>query len=471
MATFAALAIGTLAFVLLQSMVLPALPAIERDLHTSADGAAWVLTAYLLSASVATPILGRLGDIFGKERLLLVVLAALAAGTLLAAVANSLWLLLVARAIQGLGGAVFPLSFGIIRDEFPRERVASGIGLISMLIGAGSGIGIIIGGPVVEDLSIHWLFWVPLPAVLIALAAAVRYVPESPVRSPGGVNVSGAVLLSGWLVTLLLAVSEGPAWGWRSPGVVGFGAAAVVLFYAWVRSELRSAHPLVDMRMMLIPTVWWTNISALLIGVGMYASVVVIPPFVQTATGHGYGFGASPAGSGFFLAPQAGAMLVIGLVNGRITAAIGAKLALFIGCLLSAVSFAILVVGHHAPWEFYVATGISGVGFGLAFAAMSNLVVAAVPDSQTGIATGMNANIRTIGGAIGSQVVASILVSGIAIGAVPKQAGYVASFVVLGVAFVLAAVAALVVPAGVGAQLAVDEGAQPVISARPTTAA
>src|ERR1700735_2206497 len=173
MVTFAVLAIGTLAFVLLQSMVLPALPAIERDLHTSADGATWVLTAYLLSASVATPILGRLGDIFGKEKLLVVVLATLAAGTLLAALANTLLVLVVARAIQGLAGAVFPLSFGIIRDEFPPERVPAGIGFISMLIGVGSGLGIIIGGPVIQDLSIHWLFWAPLPAVVIALVATL----------------------------------------------------------------------------------------------------------------------------------------------------------------------------------------------------------------------------------------------------------------------------------------------------------
>jgi MFS family permease len=222
---------------------------------------------------------------------------------------------------------------------------------------------------------------------------------------------------------------------------------------------------LVDMRMMRIPTVWWTNISGLLIGVGMYASIVVIPPFVQTATSHGYGFGASPAGSGFFLVPQAAAMLVIGLVNGRITAAIGAKVALFIGCVLGAVSFAVLIVGHHAPWEFYVSTGVSGIGFGLAFAAMSNLVVMAVPDSQTGIATGMNANIRTIGGAIGSQVVASILASGIASGAVPKEAGYVASFGVLGVAFALAAVAALVIPGRVGVRVAADDRVEPALVA------
>lgn len=446
MVTFSVLAIGTLAFVLLQSMVLPALPAIERDLHTSADGATWVLTVYLLSASVATPILGRLGDIFGKEKLLVVVLGALTAGTLLAALAGSLWLLLVARAIQGFGGAVFPLSFGIIRDEFPPERVSGGIGLISMLIGAGSGLGIIIGGPVIEHLSIHWLFWVPLPAVVAAFLAAFRFIPESPVRSPGGVNVPGAILMSGWLLALLVAVSEAPSWGWGSGRTLGLTVVAVVAFVAWVRSELHAAHPLVDIRMMRIPAVWWTNVTALLLGVGMYAAIVVIPPFVQTAAFHGYGFGASPTESGFYLVPQAVAMLIVGLVNGRITAAIGARVALVIGSVLGALSFAMLAVANGQPLDFYLSTGVMGVGVGLAFAAMSNLVVDAVPDSQTGIATGMNANVRTIGGAVGSQVVASVVGSGVAVGAFPARASYVTAFIILAAAFALAAVGALLVP-------------------------
>jgi MFS family permease len=451
MLTFAALATGTLAFVVLQSMVLPALPAIEHQLHVSEDAATWTLTAYLLSASVATPVLGRMGDIHGKERLLVIVLAALALGTLISALSTSLLLLVVGRVIQGLAGAIFPLSFSIIRDEFPRDRIPSAIGMISMLMGIGSGLGIVLGGVIVEHLSIQWLFWIPLPAVVIALGAAIWFVPESPIRSPGGVNVAGGVLLAGWLLALLLAVSEGPVWGWTSPRIIGLGVAAIILFGTWVRSELRARHPLVDIRMMRIPTVWWTNISAFLLGAGMYASAVVIPPFVETGASHGYGFGASPALAGLFLLPQSIGMLFVGVFNGRITAAIGSKAALAIGGGLGGLAFGMLAAAHGRPWQFFLATTVMGLGTGLGFAAMSNLVVGAVPESQTGVATGMNANVRTIGGAIGSQLVATILASGVAVGALPHLSGYVLSYLVLGAALLLAGVAALAIPSTRGA--------------------
>ncbi len=473
MLTFAALATGTLAFVVLQSMVLPALPAIQHQLHVSEEAAAWTLTAYLLSASVATPVLGRMGDIHGKERLLVVVLAALALGTLLSALATSLTLLIVGRLVQGLAGAIFPLSFSIIRDEFPRDRIPTAIGLISMLMGIGSGLGIVLGGVIVEHLSIQWLFWIPLPAVVIALAAVIWFVPESPVRSPGGVNVMGGILLGGWLLALLVAVSQGPVWGWTSPGILGLEAAAVILFAAWVHSELRSRHPLVDIRMMRIPTVWWTNISAFLLGAGMYASAVVIPPFVETAVSHGYGFGASPALAGLFLLPQSLGMLFVGLVNGKVTAAIGSKAALAIGGVLGGLAFGLLAVAHGHPWQFFLATTVMGLGTGLGYAAMSNLVIGAVPESQTGVATGMNANVRTIGGAIGSQLVATILAAGVALGAFPHESAYVVSYLVLGIALLLAGAAALAIPGARGEswQEALERSRPSVVSTSESAAA
>ncbi len=183
--TFAVLALGSFAYCILQSMVLPALPTLQHDLHTSESTVAWVLTAYLLSASVATPIVGRLGDMYGKERMLVVVFAVLSAGTLLAALATSISVMIAARVIQGIGGAVFPLAFGIIRDEFPEDRVAGGLGLISTILGVGSGLGIVLGGPIVQDLSYHWLFWIPLGMTLLALVSAILFVPESPVKVPG----------------------------------------------------------------------------------------------------------------------------------------------------------------------------------------------------------------------------------------------------------------------------------------------
>jgi MFS family permease len=444
--TFGVLAIATLAYVLMQSMVLPALDTIQHDLHTSESAITWLLSAFLVSSSVATPILGRLGDMFGKEKMLVVTLAVLAVGTGLGGAADSLWLLIVARVVQGVAGAVFPLSFGIIRDEFPQDKVPGGIGLISTLLGIGSGVGIIVGGPVAQHLSYHWLFWIPLFLVVAALLTTVRFIPESPIKTAGKVDVPGAVALSAWLVTLLVGITEGPVWGWGSLPVVGLFAATIALFALWVRVELSARQPLVDMHLMRVPTVWWSNVAALLFGAGMYAMIVVLPPFVETPARVGYGFGASPTMAGVYLVPSAVAMLLVGLYNGRITAAIGAKAALVASGIISAVPFGVLAVAHGASWNFYAASALSGLGVGLAFAALTNLVVDAVPATVTGVATGMNANVRTIGGAVGSQVVATILTAGVVAGGYPSERSFALAFALMAAVLVLASVAATVIP-------------------------
>src|SRR5438067_10160159 len=188
MVTLAVLSVSGLTYAVLSSAIVPALPTIQHDLHASETGVTWLLTGYLLSASVGTAILGRLGDMFGKERVLLLTIVLLGAGTLLAAASHSLVLLVAARVIQGVAGGIFPLSFGIIRDEFPRDRVAGSIGLISAIIGVGGGLGIVVGALVVEHLGWHWLFWLPLVLIVAAAFATWRFVPESPVKAPGRVN-------------------------------------------------------------------------------------------------------------------------------------------------------------------------------------------------------------------------------------------------------------------------------------------
>src|SRR5579875_487026 len=235
--TFAVLAAATIAYALLQSLVIPVLATIEAGLHTSQNSVTWVLTAYLLSASIFTPIVGRLGDMFGKERMLVLALVALAVGCVLAAVTSSLAVMLVARVIQGIGGGVLPLSFGLIRDEFPHEKVAGAVGVIAALAAAGAGLGIVLAGPIVDALSFHWLFWIPMIILVISAVAAHLVVPESRVRTAGRVSWLAAVLLSGWLVALMLAVSEAPTWGWGSGKVIGLILAAVVVAIAWVMVE------------------------------------------------------------------------------------------------------------------------------------------------------------------------------------------------------------------------------------------
>src|SRR4051794_1692994 len=219
--TLAVLATAALAYALLQTMVAPALPAIQRDLGASTTTVTWVLTVYLLTASVATPIVGRIGDIFGKERVLVATLGAFALGALISALSHSLGMLVAGRAVQGIGGAVFPLAFGIIRDEFPREKVATGIGLISATFGIGGGGGLVLSGILVDHLSWEWIFWLGLVVIVAAAVAAHFFVPESPVKSPARIDWAGAGMLTAALVCLLLAVSEGNRWGWGSAPIVG----------------------------------------------------------------------------------------------------------------------------------------------------------------------------------------------------------------------------------------------------------
>jgi len=437
--TFSILAISGIAFALLQSLVAPALRTIQVDLHTSTTTVAWVFTGYLLSASVATPIVGRLGDMFGKKRMLVVTLAIVAAGTLVAALATSIGVLILGRVIQGAGGAIFPLSFAIIRDEFPRERVPTGIALISALLGVGAGLGIVLAGPITQHLSYHWLFWLPLAPVVAAGVAAYVVIPESPVRAPGRIDWAGAVLLTGWLVTLLLGVSEGPAWGWGSARVLGLFAVAAVLVVLWVRTEQLIEGPLVDMRMLRLHTVWTTNLTGLLLGAGMYSSFVLIPEFVELPVLGGVGFGSSVTQAGVFLLPSTLGILLVGPLAGRLSSSVGAKVPLVAGCFLTAAAYTFVAAAHDAPWQIYVCTATMGAGIGFAFGAMANLIVAAVRPEETGVATGMNTIVRTIGGSLGSQVSASVVAS-------PTDHAFTTAFAISAAAVAISFLVSLSVP-------------------------
>lgn len=444
--TFALLALAAVSYALLQSLVAPALPDLQHALRTSVNSASWVLTAYLLSASVATPLIGRLGDMYGKERLLVVVLVLLCVATIVSALASSLAVLLVGRVVQGAAGGIFPLAFGIIRDEFPRERVAGAVGVMSALTGVGGGAGVVLAGPIVQNLSIHWLFWLPLIPLVPATVAIHRLVPESRIRVPGRVNWTGAALMSAGLSALLLAVSEAPVWSWLSAKTLIVGAVGIVLLATWVRAEGRSRHPLVDMRMMRIRGVWTTNAVALLLGFGMYSSFILLPDFVETPVRVGYGFGASVTGAGLFMLPSTVMMLIAGAQTGRLERRFGSKPPLLAGVALTAASYVLLAVARDQRWEIYVAALLLGAGIGLAFAAMVNLIIENVGPAETGIATGMNTVTRTVGGAFGGAAVASILAGTIRGGGSPSSGGFTAAFAACALALGLSLIVGAAIP-------------------------
>lgn len=446
--TLAVISLGAIAYSLLQSLVAPALPDIQEATGASASAVSWILTSYLLAASVATPILGRLGDIHGKERVLFWVLIALAVGTLLSAVATSLPLLIAGRVIQGAAGGIFPLAFAIIRDEFPRERVAGAIGMMSSLLGIGGGLGVVLAGVIVDALDYHWLFWIPLPVILLSAALTRRYVPESPVRAPGAINWAGAALLSLGLAVLLLGVSQASTWGWGDPRTLGLIAAGLLVLGAWIRNEAAAKEPLVDMRMMRIRGVWTTNLAAMLVGVGLYTSLILVPQFVQEPTSTGYGFGSSVTAAGMFLLPTTVAMLVIGQFAGQIERRWGARNSLIAGCVVTALGYGVLAFAHTQHWQVYLASALLGVGLGLSFGALANLIVVAVRQDQTGVATGMNTVMRTIGGAVGAQLAGTLLAGGVvAATGLPSEGAYTAGFVMCGGALLVGVLVSLRIPA------------------------
>ena len=452
--TLGILTLGTTAYALQQTMVVPALPELQRELDASTTWVTWVLTGFLLSAAVLTPILGKLGDRFGKERLLVASLIAFLVGCIACALAPNIWALIAARVLSGAGGAVFPLSFGIIRDEFPADRVKVGIGLLSAVFGVGGGLGLVLSGVIVDNLSWRWIFVVGAAAVAVAMVLVHRFVPESPVRSQSRIDVPGAILFSTMLLSFLLALSEGENWGWTSPAVLGLFALSALAAIVWVLFELRVDDPLIDMRVLADRPVLLTNTTALISGFAMFGSFVLVPGFVQApgdlpdaiASQLGYGFGASATTTGLYLLPGSLLMLFAGPLAGLLGRQIGSKWPLAIGMALVMLGAGALAAFHDEPWQIVVSMACLSVGVGFSFAAMAALITEAVAPTETGVATGINTVMRTVGGVMGAQIGAAILSTETLAGTnVPTEGAYVTAFVLAAVAAGFAAVIAVFV--------------------------
>ena len=442
---FLSLLLAGMAFALSQTVVSPALPELQRAYHADAAAAAWIFTGYLLSASVATPIVGKLGDLYGRGRVLTAVLLVFALGSVVCALSTSLLVLVAGRVVQGVGGGIFPLAFGIIRDTFPHERVATAIGGISATFGIGGGVGLVLAGVIVDALSASWLFWLGLMA-LPAAAAIRRYVPREEIRRGVRVDWLGAAILSASLVAVLYGLSRATDWGWGSARLVGLLATGLALAVVWVWVETRVDQPLVEIRILRRRPVLMTNITAVLVGFAMFASFLLVPQLAQTPAHFGYGFSASVTGSGMLMLPSTLVMLVAGPWAGRLAAS-SARRPLVLGSLVMGVAFVVYAVAHDSEWQICVGGALTGLGIGFCYASMANLVVESVPPDNVTAATEINTIMRTLGGALGAELVATLLTAKTIAGTpVPAEAAYTDAFVVAAVASLLAMLAALAIP-------------------------
>jgi EmrB/QacA subfamily drug resistance transporter len=452
--TLGVLVFAGVAFALQQTMVIPALPVLQHEFDTTTAWATWLLTGFLLSASVATPLVGKLGDQYGKERLLVISLSIFLLGSVAAVFAPGIGVLIACRILQGVGAAVFPLSFSIIRDEFPREKVPIAVGAVSSVFAIGGGLGLVLSGVILDSFSWRWIFGLGAVAVAIAVVLVHFFVPESPIKTPSRVDVIGGVLLSAGLVALLLGLTEGERWGWSSGRLVGLFTVGAVLLVAWGLVELRVPEPMVDMRMLARRPVFFANLAALIGGAAMFGSFVLVPTLLQLPNGlpeqlaglADYGFGADATTTGLYLLPSAVTGLASGPLAGVMGRRWGSKWPLSLGMALAAVGLGVLAEWHSEPWHIVLGMLILGAGLPMTFAGMATIIVETVRPSETGVATGMNTVMRTIGGVIGGQVGAAILTAKtIGDTPVPSEAAFSTAFWISAAGTAIAAVIALLI--------------------------
>ncbi|WP_214110436.1 MFS transporter [Acrocarpospora catenulata] len=434
---------------LMQTLIVPLIATLPTLLHTTAANASWAITATLLAGAVATPVAGRLGDLYGKRRVIVASALLIAIGSLVCAPANSLVPMVVGRALQGLGLGVIPLGIAIMRDLLPPQRLGSAIALMSSSLGVGGALGLPAGALIAQKVSWHALFWGAAVLGLLLTVLILLVVPESPVTSPSRFDFVGAAALTAGLVLFLLPVSKGADWGWTSGLTLGmFGASAVILLL-WGWWELRSSAPLVDLRTSVRRQVLLTNLASVVLGFAMYAMSLITPQLLQLPVATGYGLGQTMLQAGLWLAPGGLVMMAVSPMAARLSAARGPKVSLLLGTLVIAAGYVLALALMGTIWGVVMFSAFISGGLGLAYAAMPTLIMNAVPQTETAAANGLNALMRSIGTSTASAVVGAVLgTMTIKLGAVslPSEDGFRTGMLIGGGAALAAALIILTIP-------------------------
>lgn len=448
-AIVAVLAFAGITAALMQTLVVPLIAELPRLLDTSPSNASWVITATLLSGAVATPVSGRLGDLYGKRRVMLVCALVLVAGSVVCALAGSLVPMVVGRALQGIGMGLVPLGISAMRDVLPADRLGSSIALMSASLGIGGALGLPLAAAVAEHADWQLLFWGGAAAAAVVFALVLVVVPAAPGASDGRFDPIGAVGLGAGLILLLLGVSKGADWGWTDPSTLGCLVGAVVVLLAWGMFELRTAHPLVDLRVTARPVVLLTNAASVVVGFSLYAQSLIIPQLLQLPTATGYGLGQSMVEMGLWMLPGGFVMMLVSPYGARISHSRGPRITLALGAGVVALGYGASILLMGSTWGLMVGVCIINGGVGLAYGAMPALIMGSVPLSETGSANSFNTLMRSIGTSASAAVVGVVLSQmTIAVGGreLPSEAGFRTGLLIGACVAVLAAAIALSIP-------------------------
>ncbi|MFE0382888.1 MFS transporter [Streptomyces bungoensis] len=443
------LAFAGIVVAVMQTLLVPVIKDLPQLLGTAPSNATWVLTSTLLSGAVATPIMGRLGDLYGKRRMLIVSLAVMVVGALVSALTSDLLTMIAGRTLQGFAMGAIPLGIGLMRDMLPRERLGSAMALMSSSIGVGGGLALPAAALVAQHTDWHVLFYGAAGLGVLSIALTLLTVPESPMRAKGSFDLLGALGLSAGLVLFLLPITKGSDWGWTSGTTLGLFAAAAVVLLLWGVLELRLAAPLVDLRTTARPAVLFTNLASIMVGVSFYVVSLVLPQLLQLPKATGYGLGQSMVSAGLLVAPLGLTMMLTAPVYARLSARYGPKVTLILGMLVIAIGYGAGLGLMSAPWQSLVIAVILGAGIGLAYSSLPALIVGAVPASETGAANGLNTLMRSIGTSVSSAVIGMVLantahtVGGVA---VPTMHGFRVSFLIATAAVAVGLLFAVLLP-------------------------
>jgi EmrB/QacA subfamily drug resistance transporter len=410
----------------IEIMLVPALPSIAMEFPEDAQWVSWVLSAYLLTGAVATPLLGRLGDIYGKKRVMIISMIGYTIGLMGCAFSTSMFMLIAFRAVQGIGMGMFPLAFGIIRDTFPKRLIPTAIGVVSAMFSVGISIGLLAGGYIVEHYDWRTAFDIVWP--LMAMLAVVVYltIKTQDVMVKTKVDLAGAALLGLGVFCLLFGLTQGDEWGWTSVSILGLFAASAALLIGFVIWEKRTSAPIVSLRLMANRGIAGANICGFFVGIGMFLIFQTLPFFLMSPTAVG-GLGVKNAFEvGIYLFPSAIAQLIFAPLAGKWSKRIGADKILAAGLLITTIGYGMVILFHGSVNEIMVNMFVLGIGLGFAMVSLINVVAMASPQKDFGIAAGMNTLFRIVGGSIG-PVLASVITAGFLIAYTPPGAppGYV----------------------------------------------
>ncbi|MFD1213234.1 MFS transporter [Arthrobacter sp. GCM10027362] len=394
-----------------QTMVVPLLPDFQQLLGLTAEDVSWLVTATLLTSAVATPIVARLADMFGKRLMMVVCILLMTAGSVVAALGGGFGALVIGRALQGFSSALIPVGISIMRDELPREKVSSAVAIMSATLGIGGALGLPLGGWLFEKAGWEIIFWLSAAAGVVLLGGVLAVVSESEVKAGGRFDYLGALLLSVALTALLLAISKGGSWGWGSEPVVLLFVLTAVVLAAWFPYSLKVSQPLVDLRTSGRRPVLLTNIASVLVGFALFANMLLSTQQLQLPAGTGHGFGLSPIAAGVAMIPSGLAMVLFSPVSGAMINRFGGKATLFAGSAVMAAGYVARVFFSDSVAAVILGATVVSIGSAVAYAAMPSLIMANVPITETASANGLNALLRAIGTSTSSAVVAVVLAS------------------------------------------------------------